>query len=160
MNLRILKSKLTYIFVVLGISVSVSCAQDRKGVDEQYLKNFLTIYNYVQQYYVEEVDQKTLYEGALKGMMESLGDPYTVYLDVQDMRGLTDTTSGNFYGVGLSITKSNKSTPDKPAYVEVVSPIENTPGVKAGIQAGDKIIEINGEPTPDMSMEEGLSKLR
>ena len=92
--------------------------------------------------------------------MESLGDPYTVYLDIQDMRGLNDTTSGNFYGVGLSITKSNKSTPDKPAYVEVVSPIENTPGFKAGIQAGDKIIEINGEPTPDMSMEEVLSKLR
>ena len=160
MNLRILKSKLTYIFVVLGISVSVSCAQDRKGVDEQYLKNFLTIYNYVQQYYVEEVDQKTLYEGALKGMMESLGDPYTVYLDVQDMRGLTDTTSGNFYGVGLSISKANKSTPDKPAYVDVVSPIENSPGFKAGIQAGDKIIEINGDPTPEMSMEEVLSRLR
>ena len=160
MNLRILKSKLTYIFVVLGISVSVSCAQDRKGVDEQYLKNFLTIYNYVQQFYVEEVDQKTLYEGALKGMMESLGDPYTVYLDVQDMRGLTDTTSGIFYGVGLSISKANKSTPDKPAYVDVVSPIENSPGFKAGIQAGDKIIEINGEPTPEMSMEEVLSRLR
>ena len=160
MNLRILKSKLTYIFVVLGISVSVSCAQDRKGVDEQYLKNFLTIYNYVQQYYVEEVDQKTLYEGALKGMMESLGDQYTVYLDVQDMRGLTDTTSGNFYGVGLSISKANKSTPDKPAYVDVVSPIENSPGFKAGIQAGDKIIEINGDPTPEMSMEEVLSRLR
>lgn len=160
MNLRILKSKLTYIFVVLGISVSVSCAQDRKGVDEQYLKNFLTIYNYVQQFYVEEVDQKTLYEGALKGMMESLGDPYTVYLDVQDMRGLTDTTSGNFYGVGLSISKANKSTPDKPAYVDVVSPIENSPGFKAGIQAGDKIIEINGDPTPEMSMEEVLSRLR
>ena len=160
MNLRILKSKLTYIFVVLGISISVSCAQDRKGVDEQYLKNFLTIYNYVQQYYVEEVDQKTLYEGALKGMMESLGDPYTVYLDVQDMRGLSDTTSGNFYGVGLSISKANKSTPDKPAYVDVVSPIENSPGFKAGIQAGDKIIEINGAPTPEMSMEEVLSRLR
>ena len=93
-------------------------------------------------------------------MMESLGDPYTVYLDVQDMRGLTDTTSGNFYGVGLSISKANKSTPDKPAYVDVVSPIENSPGFKAGIQAGDKIIEINGEPTPEMSMEEVLSRLR
>ena len=102
----------------------------------------------------------TLYEGALKGMMESLGDPYTVYLDVQDMRGLTDTTSGNFYGVGLSISKANKSTPDKPAYVDVVSPIENSPGFKAGIQAGDKIIEINGDPTPEMSMEEVLSRLR
>ena len=61
MNLHILKSKLTYIFVVLGISVSVSCAQDRKGVDEQYLKNFLTIYNYVQQFYVEEANESDKY---------------------------------------------------------------------------------------------------
>ena len=147
---------------IFTVFVSASCAQVRKNDsnDEQYLKNFMTVYKFLQQYYVEEVDSRTLYEGALKGMMESLGDPYTVYLDIQDMRGLNDTTSGNFYGVGLSITKSNKSTPDKPAYVEVVSPIENTPGFKAGIQAGDKIIEINGEPTPDMSMEEVLSKLR
>ena len=157
-----LKSRLVFLVTIFTVFVSTSCAQVRKNDsnDEQYLKNFMTVYKFLQQYYVEEVDSRTLYEGALKGMMESLGDPYTVYLDIQDMRGLNDTTSGNFYGVGLSITKSNKSTPDKPAYVEVVSPIENTPGFKAGIQAGDKIIEINGEPTPDMSMEEVLSKLR
>lgn len=157
-----LKSRLVLLVTIFTVFVSASCAQVRKNDsnDEQYLKNFMTVYKFLQQYYVEEVDSRTLYEGALKGMMESLGDPYTVYLDIQDMRGLNDTTSGNFYGVGLSITKSNKSTPDKPAYVEVVSPIENTPGFKAGIQAGDKIIEINGEPTPDMSMEEVLSKLR
>lgn len=157
-----LKSRLVFLVTIFTVFVSASCAQVRKNDsnDEQYLKNFMTVYKFLQQYYVEEVDSRTLYEGALKGMMESLGDPYTVYLDIQDMRGLNDTTSGNFYGVGLSITKSNKSTPDKPAYVEVVSPIENTPGFKAGIQAGDKIIEINGEPTPDMSMEEVLSKLR
>ena len=157
-----LKSRLVFLVTIFTVVVSASCAQVRKNDsnDEQYLKNFMTVYKFLQQYYVEEVDSRTLYEGALKGMMESLGDPYTVYLDIQDMRGLNDTTSGNFYGVGLSITKSNKSTPDKPAYVEVVSPIENTPGFKAGIQAGDKIIEINGEPTPDMSMEEVLSKLR
>lgn len=157
-----LKSRLVFLVTIFTVFVLASCAQVRKNDsnDEQYLKNFMTVYKFLQQYYVEEVDSRTLYEGALKGMMESLGDPYTVYLDIQDMRGLNDTTSGNFYGVGLSITKSNKSTPDKPAYVEVVSPIENTPGFKAGIQAGDKIIEINGEPTPDMSMEEVLSKLR
>ena len=153
--------KRIFISLFLGLFIfSCSAQQPKLSGDAQYLKNFITIYNYLQQYYVEDVDEKTLYEGALRGMMESLQDPYTVYLDVQDMRGLTDTTSGNFYGVGLSISKMNKSTPDKPAYVDVVSPIEDTPGFKAGIQAGDKIIEINGEPTPDMSMEDVLSKLR
>lgn len=161
MNLRTIKSRIISVLVVFGLAVSSGCAQTQKRAgDDQYLRNFLTAYNYLQQFYVEEVDVKTLYEGALKGMMESLGDPYTVYLDVQDMRGLSDTTSGNFYGVGLSISKANKSTAEKPAYVDVVSPIENSPGFKAGIQAGDKIIEINGEPTPAMSMEDVLSRLR
>lgn len=166
MKLSIIKSKIAVLtFVLTGLFCSSGCAQVKSRTmqvpsDEQYLRNFLTIYNYVQQYYVEPVDAKTLYEGALKGMMESLNDPYTVYLDIQDMRSLSDTTSGNFYGVGLSISKANKSTPDKPAYVDVVSPIENSPGFKAGIQAGDKIIEINGEPTPEMSMEDVLARLR
>ena len=164
MKLGIFKSKFaTLIIAFTGFFLSAGCAQSQKQSlvdDSQYLRNFLTIYNYVQQFYVEEVDAKTLYEGALKGMMESLGDPYTVYLDVQDMRGLSDTTSGNFYGVGLSISKPNKNTAEKPAYVDVVSPIENSPGFKVGIQSGDKIIEINGEPTAPMSMEDVLSKLR
>lgn len=164
MKLGIFKSKFaTLIIAFTGFFLSAGCAQSQKQSlvdDSQYLRNFFTIYNYVQQFYVEEVDAKTLYEGALKGMMESLGDPYTVYLDVQDMRGLSDTTSGNFYGVGLSISKPNKNTAEKPAYVDVVSPIENSPGFKVGIQSGDKIIEINGEPTAPMSMEDVLSKLR
>lgn len=164
MKLGIFKSKFaTLIVAFTGFFLSAGCAQSQKQSlvdDSQYLRNFLTIYNYVQQFYVEEVDAKTLYEGALKGMMESLGDPYTVYLDVQDMRSLSDTTSGNFYGVGLSISKPNKNTAEKPAYVDVVSPIENSPGFKVGIQSGDKIIEINGEPTAPMSMEDVLSKLR
>ncbi|MBQ0162625.1 MAG: S41 family peptidase [Treponema sp.] len=159
MSLRNLKR--TILSLVFGFFMfSCSAQQPKVSGDAQYLKNFLTVYNYLQQYYVEDVDEKTLYEGALRGMMDSLQDPYTVYLDVQDMRGLTDTTSGNFYGVGLSISKMNKSTPDKPAYVDVVSPIEDTPGFKAGIQAGDKIIEIDGNPTPEMSMEDVLSRLR
>lgn len=159
MSLRNLKR--TILTLTFGFFMfSCSAQQPKVSGDAQYLKNFLTVYNYLQQYYVEDVDEKTLYEGALRGMMESLQDPYTVYLDVQDMRGLTDTTSGNFYGVGLSISKMNKSTPDKPAYVDVVSPIEDTPGFKAGIQAGDKIIEIDGNPTPEMSMEDVLSRLR
>lgn len=164
MKLGIFKSKFaTLIIAFTGFFLSAGCAQSQNQSlvdDSQYLRNFFTIYNYVQQFYVEEVDAKTLYEGALKGMMESLGDPYTVYLDVQDMRGLSDTTSGNFYGVGLSISKPNKNTAEKPAYVDVVSPIENSPGFKVGIQSGDKIIEINGEPTAPMSMEDVLSKLR
>lgn len=126
----------------------------------KYLQTIWQVLNYVQQNYVEDVDPKILYEGALKGMMSALGDPYTVYLDSEDMRSMNDTTSGNFYGVGLSISKPSESTVGHPAYVDVVSPIANTPGDKAGILSGDKIIEIDGNATPEMTMEDVLSRLR
>lgn len=126
----------------------------------QYIKRFNYVFDQILQNYVDELDPKILYEGALKGMMEAIGDPYTVYLDPDSMRGMNDTTSGNFGGVGLTISKPTENTPEKPAYVEVASPVEDSPGAKAGIQSGDKIIAIEGEPTPPMTMNEVLLKLR
>jgi carboxyl-terminal processing protease len=140
-------------------SPSVS-AKEASDSTLKYLRIINSVFNYAQQNYVDEVDPKVLYEGAMKGMLEALGDPYTLYLDADSMRDLTDTTSGNFGGLGLNITKLLQTTPDKPAYVEVVSPIENTPAAKAGIQAGDYITAIDGTPTPDLSMEAVLAKLR
>jgi carboxyl-terminal processing protease len=140
-------------------SPSVS-AKEAADSTLKYLKIINGVFNYAQQNYVDEVDPKILYEGAMKGMLEALGDPYTLYLDSESMRDLTDTTAGNFGGVGLSITKLLQTAPDKPAYVEVVSPIENTPGFKAGIQSGDYITAIDGTPTPELTMNEVLAKLR
>ena len=126
----------------------------------QYIKRFNYVFDQILQNYVDELDPKILYEGALKGMMEASGDPYTVYLDPDSMRDMNETTSGNFGGVGLTISKPTENTPEKPAYVEVASPVEDSPGAKAGIQSGDKIITIKGEPTPSMTMNEVLLKLR
>ena len=118
------------------------------------------VFDFIQQNYVDEVEAQTLYEGALKGMMESLKDPYTVYLDKSSFRNIKDTTSGSFGGVGLQISKPVEDSPDKPAYVEVASPVEDTPGFKAGIVAGDLIISINGTDTSTITMEQVLDMLR
>lgn len=126
----------------------------------QYTEMMRSVFSFVEQNYVDEVDPTVLYEGAMKGIMDALGDPYTVYLDSSQMRSMNDTTVGNFGGVGLSISKASVSTPEKPAYVEVVSPIENTPGWKAGIQAGDLILAIDGTNTADITMDEVLARLR
>ena len=137
-----------------------SVENDSKITSFQYVKKLNSVFDFVQQNYVDEIDPKILYEGALKGMLDAIGDPYTLYLDSDYMRDLNDTTSGSFGGVGLSISKAAESTPSKPAYVEVASPIEDTPGAKAGIQAGDLISAIDGLPTPSMTMNEVLSHLR
>lgn len=135
--------------------------KDKKSSDkDKYISVIEELYDYIQNNYVEEVDPQVLYEGALRGMLNALDDPYSSYLDQSDWRSLTDTTVGAFGGVGLSITKPNESTAEKPAWVEVVTPIDDTPGAKAGIQPGDKIIKIDDTDTDSITMEEVLSILR
>ena len=126
----------------------------------QYGELLNSVLDFVYRNYVDEVDPEVLYHGALKGMLEALNDPYTLYLDQANRRSLDDTTEGAFGGVVLSISKPFESTADKPAYVEVASPIEDTPGFRAGIQAGDIILSINGTDTSTINMEEVLSILR
>ncbi len=139
---------------------SQSSVKDDKVSNFQYLKKFNSVFDFVQQNYVDEVDPKVLYEGAMKGLMNSLNDPYTSYLDSDTIRDLSDTTTGNFGGVGLTITKPAESTPQKPAYVEVSSPVEDSPGANAGILSGDYIVEIDGKPTASMTMQQVLDNLR
>ncbi len=140
-------------------------ARDRsesREATEKYLQLFEYVFGFVRDNYVDEVDPSVLYKGAMKGMLEALDDPYTSYIDTESIlgRNLQDTTTGAFGGVGLSITKPFVSTPEKPAYVEVASPIEDTPGWKAGIQPGDLILEIDGTSTPEITMDEVLDRLR
>ena len=158
--------KLFYIFTTtIALLLSSSCfaqstSNELKATSFQYMKKLNSVFDYVQQNYVDELDPKILYEGAIKGMLDAIGDPYTLYLDPDYMRDLNDTTTGNFGGVGLSISKPTESTSEKPAYVEVSSPIDDTPGARAGIHAGDYIIAIDGLPTPEMTMNEVLTHLR
>ena len=128
--------------------------------DKRYLDIINTLYYYIQQNYVDDVDPEILYAGALKGMLEALDDPYSVYMPKDEWRSLKDTTVGSFGGVGLSITKPTENKPDKPAYVEVSQPIEDSPGYKAGIQSGDLIVAIDGTDTSTITMNEVLDMLR
>ena len=130
--------------------------------DERLLRTFQQVFNFIRQNYVEEVDAGVLIEGAMKGMFESLDDPYSAYLDMDDMRSLTDTTSGEFGGVGLYINKVRPSDdqPELSEWVEIVSPIQGTPAFRAGLRPRDLIVEITGESTIDMSIDEVVGKLR
>lgn len=139
---------------------SSETADTEKAKSRQYIEIINSVFDYIQRNYVDEVDTEKLYEGAMKGMLDSMGDPHTVYLSAQDWSSLNDTTTGNFGGVGLSISKASESTPEKPAYVEVASPIEDSPGAKAGIVSGDLIIAIEDKDTSTMTMDEVLGMLR
>ncbi|MDR0551140.1 MAG: S41 family peptidase, partial [Spirochaetaceae bacterium] len=117
----------------------------------------------IQKHYVEEVDPQKLYEGAMNGMFNALGDPYSTFLAEKDMQELNQNViKGSYGGVGLYISKPNGNTaPDgSPSYVEIASPMEGTPGWKAGLQPGDLIIKIEEDSTDALSMDDVLNRLK
>lgn len=165
------REKMYWFFTALaGLSVTALLffspavyGQDMNSFEEErLLRTFRQVFNFVQENYVEEVDADVLIEGAMKGMFESLDDPYSAYLDTEDMRSLTDTTSGEFGGVGLYINKvrPDEDRPELQEWVEVVSPIEGTPAYRAGMRPRDLIIEIEGESTIELSIDEVVDRLR
>lgn len=147
--------------VFTAASVPRAEAQGREQESRQYTSVMQNVFDFIQRHYVEEVDPRVIFEGAMTGMFNALGDPYSNFLPESDMADLNDTTQGNFGGVGLYISKPVGERADgRPAYVEVASPIEDTPGWRAGINPGDLIIEINGESTDVLTMEDVLARLR
>jgi carboxyl-terminal processing protease len=120
------------------------------------------VFDFIRNHYVEDVDSKAIYEGALQGMFNALGDPYSVFLHESEMADLSENViQGTYGGVGLYISKPAGERPDgKPPYVEVASPIEDTPGWRAGLKPGDLIVEINGESTDVLTMDEVLNRLK
>jgi carboxyl-terminal processing protease len=152
------------LFLVFVACSTVAVADTQDAKTRRFLYLFQYVFDFVQNNYVDEIDPNVLVEGAFKGLFESLGDPHSAYLTATDMRGLGDTTSGEFGGVGLFINKqySRKDADgrDLPSYVEVVAPIEDTPAYRAGIQAGDLIIKVEGESTDGLILDEVVDKLR
>jgi len=103
--------------------------------------------------YVEVVPVETLMNGAIKGMVSSLNDPYSVYMDAKMYKEFRMETEGSFSGVGIVISVKDK-------LLTVVSPIEGTPGEKAGIKSGDQIIKIDGQETLHLALDEAVGKIR
>lgn len=103
--------------------------------------------------YVEPVDTETLVAGAVKGMVSSLGDPHSIYMDAKMYKEFMVETEGSFGGVGMVLGVKDK-------ILTVVSPIEGTPSDKAGIKSGDQILQIDGKDTKDMALDEAVNKIR
>lgn len=96
-----------------------------------------SIKNYIENNYLREVDEDKLLEGQLKGMVQSLGDPYSVYMTQDEFASFAQQTSGTYGGIGVIVTPGDDNL------ITVVSPIEDTPGERAGLKTGDKIIKVN-----------------
>lgn len=114
---------------------------------------FLRTMNLLKRNYNGDVENHQLFDGAIKGMVESVGDPYTVYLNSNDYQQLSEMTGGSFGGIGIVFGKRGND------YV-VISALEDNPGAKAGIKSGDIITAIDDKPTRDMNMDQVANKIR
>lgn len=122
--------------------------------DETYegLKLFSEVIELVEKNYVDPVKPKELIEKAIEGMVQSL-DPHSQFLPPEAFQELQVDTRGEFGGIGIVITVKDK-------VITVISPIQGTPAYEAGIEAGDKIIKVDGELTQDMALWEAVKKMR
>ena len=144
-------------FHYLGIVLILCALAGTPGTtkaDEKYepLKQFSQVMDLIERTYVREVSREELVQGAIKGMLKNL-DPHSAYLDRESFQDMQVETSGEFTGIGIEITLMNGK-------LTVVSPIEDTPAYRAGLQAGDVILEIDGESTQDISIMDAVHKIR
>lgn len=152
-----IKKKLA-ILILMATSVLIFSTKFEVGLLQGFAKEryedlqlFTKVLNLVQQYYVIEVDTSRLVEGAINGMLKEL-DPHTYYLNKEIYADFENETSGKFGGLGVEITIRDE-------VLTVISPIEDTPAWKAGIKAGDIIIEIDGESTKGITLPETAEKM-
>ncbi len=116
------------------------------------LRVFAEAFNRISAAYVEDIDDKTLLDHAIKGMLSQL-DPHSVYLDKDSFDELQESTTGNYGGLGLEIGMDD-------GFVRVISPMDDTPASKAGIESGDLIVQLDGTPVKGMNLSDAIETMR
>ncbi len=156
-------SVLLLILAAMLFSSSATAEREQKKNLELYMSRLKAAFHIIQNTYVDEVESEKLFKGAMKGLFESLDDPHSVYLDGEFLQKMTDTTEGKYGGVGLYISRDifdEENPKGRLPYVKVVAPIEDTPGWRAGINAGDYIYAIEGESAEGFSTHDVSDRLR
>ena len=142
------------IFVCSLFSTINLFAEEEKNKLNAYnkLKIFSEVLSLIESNYVEPIEKDSMIEGAISGMVKSL-DPHTSYMPPVSYKEMQAETTGKFGGLGIEISVRD-------GVLTVVSPIEDTPAFKVGIEPGDKIIKIEDESTLDMTLQDAVSRLR
>lgn len=116
------------------------------------LRTFAEVLERIKTAYVEPIDDKTLFENAIKGMLSNL-DPHSSYLEPEAFRDLQESTSGEFGGLGIEVGLED-------GVLQVIAPIDDSPAAAAGLAAKDLIIKINDQPTKGLSLMEAVKQMR
>ncbi len=137
----------------LFIGINVSFLSSATEPAHRYLDYFHRVYQLILTEYVDEVSPREMFFGAIRGMIGALNDPFSRFLDEKSFDELKEMTTGKFQGVGIEITVDE-------GRVVVVTPIDDSPAMRAGILSGDVITKIDDKPVNGMKMEKIVSLIR
>jgi carboxyl-terminal processing protease len=152
------KTALVLVFgIFLGISASLTGnvlanKDEAKGLPLDQLRNFSDIFSRIKSDYVEDVEDEVLLEHAIRGMLSGL-DPHSTYLSPDEYNELRIGTSGEFGGLGIQVGMED-------GFVKVISPIDDTPAYKAGLQAGDLIIRLDEKTVKGLTLNDAVKIMR
>ena len=139
------------ILLLAGVMIGQGFVQAKPDTYEE-LKTFTQALELVKRNYVEDPNSKELMQGAIRGMVSSL-DPHSSYMNERSFKEMNMDIKGEFQGVGIQIGIKNQQ-------LTIIAPIEDTPGFRAGLAAGDKIMKIEDDWTKDMTIEQAVDKMR
>jgi len=145
------------IFVGISVSLTSSVLAEKKteeatGLPLNELRNFSDIFARIKTDYVESVEDKTLLENAIRGMLTGL-DPHSTYLSPDEYKELKIGTTGKFGGLGIQVGMED-------GFVKVISPIDDTPAFRAGLESGDLIIRLNDKSVKGMTLNDAVKIMR
>lgn len=155
-NYRVLAGTLIGLLLGVTTSISLNVFAFKQTVESQppleEIQQFSEVYSHIKDNYVEDVEDKELMTHAIRGMLSGL-DPHSSYLDEEEFKELQVGTSGEFGGLGIEVGMED-------GFVKVISPIDDTPAQKAGLQAGDLIIRLDDTPVKGMTLNEAVKIMR
>ena len=146
---------LTLIFLINAIPYlkdSANANASKTSLPLNQLQSFSEVYLKIKQNYVQDITDKELFDNAIKGMLEGL-DPHSTFLNEKDFKDLKIGTKGEFGGLGIEVTMED-------GFVKVITPIDDTPAFKAGVKAGDLIIEIDSKSVKGLSLNQAVDLMR
>lgn len=140
-----------------GATLGQRLAGHNRLDDYGFFDEIIEVQQLLMQRYVDRLDDNNgrlqkLREGAIKGMVEALNDPYTIYVPASDKQSFNKDLTGEYVGIGASVNISE-------GYLNIVSPLEDSPAYRAGLMADDKVTEIDGQSTKDRPIDECIDRL-
>jgi len=146
-GLKVMQPKL-----VASNNISVPFTSESKADDEE-MSIIQEAYDLIDAHYVEGVEEGQLLEGAIQGMLDTLEDPYSSYMNAEAMEKFTEQIESSFQGIGAEVSIVDGK-------VTIISPIKNSPAEKAGLRSNDQILQVDDESLEGLDLNEAVSKIR